>query len=326
MAGPLDHPTTRRGALRAGGLAATLGVLAAACGEDRGGSAEAGRVGNAPGVTALPNYEVTDAVYLRTASSLEYTVVDALTTALGLEGAVPEELRPLLERLVADHEQVASRMESLTSEAGGEPWSCANPWLIERLVMPVFESILSPVIGIVAPEDPSLVQVLGEQLPLGDTVTTSRGELRQRAERGELSEGEVGFERYEGDVGVDVLAFLTALEDLAAASHQELALTDTYTEARTAHAEAAALAAQHASWLAMRTGGDYVSPEVLGEEAERTELGGLPSFAIPSVFGLVSQIDFIAGPGDQNGVRPSFALQTPAANSLVYDELTCDAG
>ncbi|WP_420450494.1 hypothetical protein [Ilumatobacter sp.] len=319
--------TTRRDALRLGGLAVSLSALAAACGEDRGGDDAPGRVGNAPDITAPPNYEIDEAVVLRTASSLEFTMVSAYETAMAIQDAIPSEVAELAQRVMEDHRQVAETMVSLTEEAGGEPWTCSNPWLIDRLLGPVIETILSPIIGVVL-EDTSMVQVLGEELPLGDTVTTSRGDLSRTSSSATPAVGdEVEFERFEGDVSTDVLNLLTALENLAASSHQELVLTNPYIPARVEHARAAALAGRHASWMALRTGpGDnWVAQEVLGEESTRDDLGAVRQFAIPSVFGQVAQIEFIAGPGDVNAVRQTFSLQTPADNSFVYNELTCDA-
>lgn len=326
MTHPLTRVTSRRDALRFGGMAFSLGALAAACGEDRGGGDAPGRVGNAPAIGALPNYVIDDAVYLRTASSVEFTVIDAYETALGVANAIPDDLVPLIERLIEDHRSTAETMVSLTTSAGGDPWTCANPWLIDRLIAPVFEAILSPVVGTVT-EDTNIVQVLGEELPIGGIVVTSQGELVRIADEDDLVVGdEIGFERFEGSVSIDVLGFAVSLETLGAAAHQELVLTNPYKPARIEHARAAALEARHASELAITTGnGDnYVATTLLGEEVTRDERGAIRQFAIPSVFATVSQIDFIAGPGDVNGVRTGFALQTPADNSLIYNELTCD--
>ena len=339
------RPThTRREALKLGGGVVTLGALIAACGEGVGGNEEAGRVGNAPLVEALPDYAVDDAVLLRTASSLEYTAAEAIRMALDLEGAVPDELVATMERLITDHEETGREMEELTSAAGGEPWGCSNPWFMERLVQPVFDAIQSPVVGIVLGSDLSgRVRVLGEELdPTADGVTTSNGSLVYVDQveldgNGQittidgspaLEDDEVRFARSLGEAPADVISFVNALETFAAASHQELAVMTTDSAARTAHTAAAALEARHAAELAIDSAGPdrYVSPALLGEEVPTDASGQILQFAIPSVFGLTSQIEIKAGPGDQNNVRTSYVLQTPAANSFIYNELTgCDA-
>lgn len=270
-------PTTRRDALKVGGLAVSLGALIAACGENVGGSEEAGRVGNAPVVEPLPDLVVDDAVLLRTASSLELTAVAVYETALGLDGAVPAGLVPTVERLIENHNTIAAEMITLTEDVGGEAWDCPNDWFMERLVGPLVEAI-----G--AHDDPELVTA-------------------------------------------DVLAVANALESFAAASHQELAYATTLTDVRKAHAEAAALEARHAAVIAIATRGadGYISPALLGEDVAPDADGQLPQFAIGSTFGQTSPIEIKAGPADENGVRTSYVLQTPADNSFVYNELSCSA-
>ena len=337
-------PTTRREALKFGGGVAALGALIAACGPEVEGRQEAGRVGNAPLVEGLPDYPVDDVVLLRTASSLEYTAVEAIRMALDLDGAVPDDLRPTMERLITDHQQTGQEMEDLTSAAGGEPWGCSNPWFMERLVQPLFEAIQSPIVGIVLAADlAGQLQVLGEELtPTADGVMTSNGALvyvdqievdgtgQVTSIDGSpaLENDEVRFARPLGDVPADVISFVNALETFAAASHQELAVLTTDSAARRAHTAAAALEARHAAELAIDSAGPerYVSPALVGEEIPSDARGQILQFAIPSTFGLTSQIEIKAGAGNINNVRESYVLQTPAANSLIYSELTgCDA-
>ncbi len=137
----ISTPTTRRDALKVGGLAVSLGALIAACGENVGGSEEAGRVGNAPVVEPLPDLAVDDAVLLRTAASLEFTAVAVYETALGIDGAIPAALVPTIERLIENHTALAAEMVELTESVGGEVWDCPNDWFMERLVTPLVEAI-----------------------------------------------------------------------------------------------------------------------------------------------------------------------------------------
>jgi hypothetical protein len=319
-------PHTRRDALRIGGLAVTLSALVAACGEDREGDDDPGRVGNAPVPTALPEYPVDDVVLLRTASSLEYTAISVYESVLDL-GLLTADAVSLVERLIEDHREVAEVMDELTVAAGGEPWTCPNPWLTERLVEPTFELIQSYVVGVVL-DDTSMVQVLNEQLPIAPVVTTTQGDLTLISSTEGLEAGDaIEFERLPGNAADDVMTFAIALENLATASHQELVSATSSLEARTAHLEAATLEARHSSVLAIVHGGQdaYISPAVFSMDVPLTERGQFRQFAVNSTFGQTSQIEIKAGPGDINAVRTSVIMQTPAANSLVYNELSCSA-
>jgi len=329
----ITEPNTRIGrrqAIKVGGVTVSLAALVAACGENRGGDDAPGRVGNAPDVTAPQNFDVDSAVLLRTASSLEYTAIEVYETALGLDGAIPSELEPVVDRLIQDHQTVADQMVELTEAAGGEGWTTTNPWLMDRLVGPTLEKIQSDVVGVVTlDEDGSTrVQVLGELVDIAETVSTVNGELTATSSIDDVSEGdEISFSRLDGAVSADVLAFAQALESLATASHQELASAAESVEARTAHLEAATLEARHAAALAIAIGGSdgFVSPALVGREVAPTARGQIRHFAIESTFGETGQIEFKAGPGDVNAVRESVVLQTPAANSFVYNELEPDA-
>ena len=62
-------------------------------------------------------------------------------------------------------------------------------------------------------------------------------------------------------------------------------------------------------------------PGVIGEGVP-TDPSGVPyTYSITSRFGSVGQAELIVGAPDENGGRESFTLQTPAANSFVYNEL-----
>ena len=325
-----NTPMDRRRALKAGGLTVTLAALAAACGEDRGGDDAPGRVGNAPSVTAPPTYAVDEAVLLRTASSLEYTAIEVYETALGLEGAIPDGLTATVDRLIDDHRDVAERMVELTEAAGGEGWTTTNPWLMERIVAPTIERILSDIVGVVTldADGSTKVQISGELLEIAETVSTVQGEITATSSIDDPSEGdEITFTRLPDAIPEDVMAFAQALESLAAASHQELASAAESVETRVAHLEAAMLEARHAAALAIAIQGTagYVSPELIGEEAVPTERFQIQHYAVESIFGETAQIEIKAGPADLNSVRESVILQTPAANSLVYNELEPEA-
>ncbi len=264
---------SRRDALKLGGMTLSLGAIVAACGEDRGGDTDPGRVGNAPVVTPPPEYPIDDAVRLRTASSLELSGVALYEQVLEL-GLFPSAQVPLIERLIANHAATAEVMAALTAGDGATPYRCTNNWILDREVAPVLVAI---------------------------------GESDQPA--------------------IDVFTLAISFENIAVATHQELSGQLTTSEQRVATAQAAALNARHAAWLAIQAGGTqaYVSPTLEGGEVELTAEGVLPQYAITSRFGSLTAIELIVGPADENGTRGKFTLRTPAENALIYNELdaTC---
>jgi spore coat polysaccharide biosynthesis protein SpsF (cytidylyltransferase family) len=130
----------RRTLLRNGGLGLSLAAIIAACGDDRGGLDEPGRVGFAPPVEPLENGPVNDVVLLRTAQSLEYSALDTYATAAGL-GVLSGSATSLVNRFVEDHTRHAEAVSGLIVAAGGQPFACANPWIMERIVAPVVEAL-----------------------------------------------------------------------------------------------------------------------------------------------------------------------------------------
>jgi hypothetical protein len=146
-----DRLFTRRRVLRTGGLTVSLGALLAACGDDDSESAP-GRVGYAPPATPLPTVEKTDGVWLRTATSIEYTVLDvyARTTELGDLDATAQ---ALVDRFVEDHTEHIEVLTGLTTEAGAEPYECTNAWYIDRTVDPIFTQITGSESEGIAPSD-----------------------------------------------------------------------------------------------------------------------------------------------------------------------------
>ncbi len=138
--GNLDAHVGRRQALKIGGLSVSLAALAAACGDIQGDTVP-GRVGNAPTIPPLPDYEVNDVVLLRTASSLENTAVYVYEIAQGL-GVIDGDLGTLVDRLIENHTATAAIMGDLTEAAGGTAWTDTNPWIMNRAVEPILAVIL----------------------------------------------------------------------------------------------------------------------------------------------------------------------------------------
>jgi hypothetical protein len=137
-----DHVTRygRRDALKIGGLTVSVAALVAACGDDRGGDEAPGRVGYAPPITEPEDYPIDDAVLLRTASSLELTLVDVYETILSV-GVLEGDQVLLVENLIESHLAIAAEMGELTVAIDGVAWECTNPWYMDRLVAPLLEAI-----------------------------------------------------------------------------------------------------------------------------------------------------------------------------------------
>lgn len=261
----------RRDALKIGGLTVSLAALVAACGDDRGGSEEGGRVGYQPPITDPPDYSVDDAVLLRTIASVEITVADALE---GMLDNADSSVVPLLERFIENHRAIADEMNGFAVSAGGDAWECGNTWMIDRLIEPLHESV-------------------------------------------SLSD----------DPARDLFNSAVALENLAVATNQSYATRLTETDAARAALAAATLEARQSAALVSTIRGyeGFVSPALGGGEVP-VDADNIPlQFAITSRFGSTGQIELIAGPPDENGVRTTYSLQTPADNGYIYNELapTC---
>lgn len=137
---PMNAPTSRRQALRLGGVTLGLGAIVAACGDDRTGDDAPGRVGYAPAPEPLGDYAVTDAVLLRTISSVELTALHVYEEAIA-SGVLGAEESALAESLVDSHQAVADAFGELATAAGGEAWECTNPWMMERTIEPILDVI-----------------------------------------------------------------------------------------------------------------------------------------------------------------------------------------
>ena len=138
-AGPEPRPRVgRRQLLQTGGLAVSLAAVLAACGKSS--TAEPGRVGFAPTPSDLPRQNIDDGVRLRTASSIEYMIMDVYAT-ITESGALEAADQELVDRLVQDHQAAADTLAQLTTQFGAEPYECANAWYMDRVVPPIFENI-----------------------------------------------------------------------------------------------------------------------------------------------------------------------------------------
>lgn len=125
------------------------------------------------------------------------------------------------------------------------------------------------------------------------------------------------------DASRDGFNAVVALENLATATNQSFATRLVDADAASAALAAAVLEARQSAAIVSVVRGPegFVSPALAGEDPEPGADGVPVPFAVPSVFGSTGQIELVAGPADENGVRQTFVLQTPAENSYVYNEL-----
>ena len=65
------------------------------------------------------------------------------------------------------------------------------------------------------------------------------------------------------------------------------------------------------------------SPTFFGQPEEKDADGFPVPYAIPSVFGRLSGVELVVGNVTAEGSRFSIQLQTPAANTFVYEYMTC---
>jgi hypothetical protein len=318
--GLLDVAFGRRRFLVVSGAGAAAVALIAACGEQESGDAGIARVGEAPSTTALPTAVVTDAVLLRTASSMEHTIIAMYDRVLegGDQTLVAEESRTYFTQFRENHVAHAETFARLTTEAGGEPWSCPNPRLETIVVTPVFDAI-----------------------------------------NGKAAEGETAATPASDDPERDVLSFAHAMESMAGASYQALVGMLSVPALRMEAIKVAAAVVRHASALALLiTPESYVTPEGIeqatGDTVPTTSVAPsttqdiaavttvgpgdsvapappatpIPAvYAIPSQFGSLASTQLVVGaPDAETGNRLSLNLETPSLNTFVYEYMTdCDA-
>lgn len=137
----LPNPTLgRRALIRNGALTVSLGALAAACGSGRSGSDAPGRLGVADAADDLPDEEIDDITLMRTAQSLEYTAIDIYAVAAEA-GALSADELTVVQRFVDDHQRHADDIGAIVVRLGGEPFTCANPFIVNRVVTPMLAAL-----------------------------------------------------------------------------------------------------------------------------------------------------------------------------------------
>ncbi|MEO7371472.1 MAG: ferritin-like domain-containing protein [Ilumatobacteraceae bacterium] len=311
----------RRDILRIGGFGVAAAAVMGACGElDRG---QVGRVGAVPTTVALPDAVVTNVTLLRTASSLEHSVVNVYSQIIGNSDLLEPKYDDMAKRFMADHQQNATLFEKLTTAAGGTAWTCGNPKFDDTVINPVVERITK-----------------------GNAATATAKAIAAS-----------------DDAHRDFLNFLQGLESLGGATYQSFVVSLSDPSLRSAAMTAGARSARHAALLALtintdRPGGlvnfadavnaqpgspptSMVAPSTTLQNIANQATGGsavetptpsdsaappqteIPTVtAIPSQFGGLAAIQVVVGKGDENGTRLKLNLETPSLNSFVYEYMT----
>ncbi len=118
-----------------------LGVaLLAACSHD---TPAATHVGESPALDTAATGDVTDVVLLRTAASLEYSVIDAYDEILklGLFSDDFAKVDNIIKRIQEDHLAHAKLINQLVSVTGGTPITCANERINRLYIAPTLLAI-----------------------------------------------------------------------------------------------------------------------------------------------------------------------------------------
>lgn len=291
-----DQPNrfNRRVALQMGG-AVSLAALLAACGK-RGGSSAPGRIGVVPAITEPEAIVVDDALLLRTATSVEYTALAVIAKVQEL-GALDDTETALVEQFVSNHQANADALAQATTAAGGEPYECENQWLMDRTWNAVFEQINGTEGATEATTGP------GGSVPDGVVMPTD-------------------------DAHRDSLYVLGNLESITAASYQQLVTLVADGPTRAQFMTIADTEARQAAAIALRGTGSpegYLAPALRGETGGGVDAEGFTlQYAVPSQFGSLAPVTFNVGAPGAGGIRRSFTLYTPADNSYITPNMSCD--
>jgi hypothetical protein len=132
----LSGGVSRRRFLALGGFTVATSAVVAAC-----GATEEGQIpqsGLASTTTTIPAYPVSDLALVRTASSLEYNVIDAYGALSSLD-TMSAEARELAAFFAEQHREHAAVFEAAAEELGGNPFTRANPVVYDKVIAPALQ-------------------------------------------------------------------------------------------------------------------------------------------------------------------------------------------
>lgn len=127
------------------------------------------------------------------------------------------------------------------------------------------------------------------------------------------------------DLERDIFNIAFAFEELIGRSHQALVPSFEDPALRVAGMTIGTETQRHAAALASVMNPDVlINPALSGGASADTDAMNFPiRYAVPSTFGQLNGVPLTVGPLDDEGSRFSISLQTPAANSFVYGDLSC---
>ena len=299
--------------MRIGGFSVATAAVISACGEHERG--EVGRVGAVPTTVKLPDAIVNNVVLLRTASSMEHSMIDVYNQIIGKSDLLDPKYDDVAKRFMDDHNGPCRRCSrSSPPTAGGTPWTCGNPKFDDVVIEPVLQRITKRRPGHVDVQPPSL-----RATTRAATCSTS----------------------------------LHGLEALAGATYQAFVALFSDPSLRADAMAIGARESRHAALLALTINPDRPGGLVNFTDAVNAEPGSPPTTtvaptttvqniaspggggdsdsrtvpqteiptvtAIPSQFGSLAPIQIVVGAGDENGTRLKLNLETPSLNSFVYE-------
>ena len=298
----------RRGLFRIGGLTMASAVVVAACGKTEAGTL--GRIGEGPTTTALADPIVNDGVMMRTMAGIETSIANAYTHILDggflskSSTTLPDlgDQSDLVTTFRDQHVKAAESFNALAQETGAEPWTCGNSRLDEAYITPIFDRIEK---GVAATDSAKKIE------PSDDPTR-------------------------------DYINLVHALESMSSESCQALVPVVTDPAIRFTAMQLGVRTARQAALVAMRIyPGGYVAvaepaassePATTVVEVSTTVAPAAAAppptaiplpLAIPGQFGLLSPVVYIAGAGDENGVRLKLNFETPSLNSFAYPFNSC---
>ena len=300
----------RRHVLQLGGLTVAASAALAACG-DKG---QLGRVGLAPPTTKLPDAVVDDVVYLRTASSIEHTIIGVYDRVIADPTLIDPTNLAAAQRFRDDHREHAALYERLTTQIGGVAWKAPNPRLEETVVTPGFNVIK------------------GAKSPIPEVADTPPSDDPER----------------------DAIHLLHGFETIAAESYQALVPQLSRPALREQAIGVAARSARRSALLAIAIAGrpqGYVIASDIPTSATTSttpassttaqDIAGAttttaapanqatpipPVYAITTQFGGLAPITLVLGAPNESGTRTSIILDTPSLNTFVYEYMHPPAG
>lgn len=306
----------RRDLLRIGGVTVAAGALLAACGSE---SAEGplARVGNAPTTTGLPDVHVTDEVLLRTAASVELSVValyDRLTELKLFTG----DAATAVTRFRRDHEFNAKAVNALVTAAGGEAWTCSNPRFDDVVAGPLLQRIEgtgeaadgTPIEPSDDPNRDALLVVNAMESLLASTHQSFVPLVQERALRPEL----IGIGEQEARHAAVIALLINPDEPVPGSAAPAAGGDSTTTTSEPAETPAGV---PNAPGQAPDAG---PTTTVAGETTPFTAV-----HAIPGAFGSLGVVQVVVGAPNDAGTRFTANIETASLNSYIYDHMACPA-